>query len=267
MFLLTFPNIELIFFSIFYNYINLIFALASSPQTFAQQQQRQQQHNLYQQQQQSNNNRMYPTNSSSSMQMSNGVAGGYHNSNNMSMGNQVLQHHQTQQQHHNMPGMSSPHDSDAAMANAAAQLEQVTCCFSPLYAIIYRYLYEIINNCNIFFFQQIRGLSSSSSSSSSDSSDSDCGSDSDDSSDEEDDAGSHHPQHQQQQQQTQHQMHQLPNLMSALPPMSTAAQYNRNTPSSGYASNNSHTNNNGAFTSDLLQNDLQLSSNSSDEDD
>lgn len=168
--------------------------------------------------------------------MSNGVAGGYHNSNNMSMGNQVLQHHQTQQQHHNMPGMSSPHDSDAAMANAAAQLEQ-----------------------------QIRGLSSSSSSSSSDSSDSDCGSDSDDSSDEEDDAGSHHPQHQQQQ--TQHQMHQLPNLMSALPPMSTAAQYNRNTPSSGYASNNSHTNNNGAFTSDLLQNDLQLSSNSSDEDD
>ncbi|XP_011200936.2 ell-associated factor Eaf [Bactrocera dorsalis] len=212
---------------------NRIEQRTSSPQTFAQQQQqqqRQQQHNLYQQpQQQSNNNRMYPTNSSSSMQMSNGVTGGYHNSNNMSMGNQMLHHHQTQQQH-NMPGMSSPHDSDAAMASAAAQLEQ-----------------------------QIRGLSSSSSSSSSDSSGSDCASDSDDSSDEED---------QQQQQQAQHQMHQLPNLMSALPPMSTTApQYNRNTPSSGYASNNSHTNNNGAFTSDLLQNDLQLSSNSSDEDD
>lgn len=70
---------------------------------------------------------MYPTNSSSSMYTSNGGAGGYPNSNNMSMGNQVLQQNQTQQQHQNMPGMSSPHDSDAAMASAAAQLEQVSC--------------------------------------------------------------------------------------------------------------------------------------------
>lgn len=142
-----------------------------------------------------------------------------------------------------------------------------------IFAIIYIHASEIniIIIAICFFFQQIRGLSSSSSSSSSDSSGSDCGSDSDDSSDEEDGAGSQHPQHQHQQQQqhVQHQMHQLPNLMSALPPMTaTAPQYNRNTPSSGYASNNSHTNNNnGAFTSDLLQNDLQLSSNSSDEDD
>lgn len=137
--------------------------------------------------------------------------------------------------------------------------------------------------------QQIGGaLSASSSSSESDSSDSDSGSDSDDST--EDDRPSqqqqqhqhkaaqmHHqqqqqPQHHLQQQQQQQHFNQLPNLgLGSISPSygnNHHQQQSRHHPhqqqqkqqSGIYASN-------GGFPNDLLQNDLQLSSNSSDEDD
>ncbi|EDW09992.2 ell-associated factor Eaf [Drosophila mojavensis] len=138
--------------------------------------------------------------------------------------------------------------------------------------------------------QQIGGeLSASSSSSESESSDSDSGSDSDDST--EDDRSTHQQQqppgqlsqhHHHHMQQQQH-MHQLPNLgLGSISPTYNSHQHHQQQQqqhqqqqqqqshhhhhqqqqqqSSIYASN-------GGFPNDLLQNDLQLSSNSSDDDD
>ncbi|KAH8331354.1 hypothetical protein KR074_001597 [Drosophila pseudoananassae] len=136
--------------------------------------------------------------------------------------------------------------------------------------------------------QQIGGaLSASSSSSESDSSDSDSGSDSDDSTEDDRPSQQQQPQHQQkaaqmhqqqqhhQQQQQQQHFNQLPNLgLGSISPSygnNHHQQQSRHHPhqqqqqqqkqqSGIYASN-------GGFPNDLLQNDLQLSSNSSDEDD
>ncbi|XP_017032541.1 ell-associated factor Eaf [Drosophila kikkawai] len=169
------------------------------------------------------------------------------------------QHHQQQQQRASAlgHGNSMPMDFDAArehdltsqtVAQAAAALEQ-----------------------------QIGGaLSASSSSSESDSSDSESGSDSDDSTDDD----RQQPQQQQQAMQMQQQQHlnQLPNLgLGSISPTYSNSHQQQQQPShhprqqqqqqqqqkqqSGiYASN-------GGFPNDLLQNDLQLSSNSSEDED
>ncbi|XP_017049676.1 ell-associated factor Eaf [Drosophila ficusphila] len=127
--------------------------------------------------------------------------------------------------------------------------------------------------------QQIGGaLSASSSSSDSDSSDSDSGSDSDDSTEDDRPMQEQHQHHQQQQQtaaqvfQTQQHLNQLPNLgLGSISPaygnnhypqqqMHHNQQQQQKQQSGIYASN-------GGFPNDLLQNDLQLSSNSSDDDD
>nr|B5E1I4.2 RecName: Full=Ell-associated factor Eaf [Drosophila pseudoobscura pseudoobscura] len=143
--------------------------------------------------------------------------------------------------------------------------------------------------------QQIGGaLSASSSSSESDSSDSDSGSDSDDST--EDDRSMKEQQEQQQQQQLQHQQLQLQHQQIQQPAphhqrhqQQQSQQHMNQLPNLGLGSispsyNNHHNHqqpqpqpqqqqmsgvyaSNGGFPNDLLQNDLQLSSNSSDDDD
>ncbi|XP_030563440.1 ell-associated factor Eaf [Drosophila novamexicana] len=140
--------------------------------------------------------------------------------------------------------------------------------------------------------QQIGGeLSASSSSSESDSSDSDSGSDSDDST--EDDRPNHHPnqqlppaqqtQHHHMQHQQQQHMHQLPNLElgSVSPAYNSHHHHQQQQQSLQQSHHHQHQQqqqqqqhqqsgiyaSNGGFPNDLLQNDLQLSSNSSDDDD
>ncbi|XP_023167261.2 ell-associated factor Eaf [Drosophila hydei] len=160
----------------------------------------------------------------------------------------------------------SHHEQSASMAQAAAALEQ-----------------------------QIGGeLSASSSSSESESSDSDSGSDSDDST--EDDRPTHQEQqppgqlshhHHMQQQQQQHQhhhqqqqqqhMHQLPNLgLGSISPTYNSHHHHQQQQQQQQQQQSHHHHHqqqsgiyasNGGFPNDLLQNDLQLSSNSSDDDD
>ncbi|EDW89171.1 ell-associated factor Eaf [Drosophila yakuba] len=125
--------------------------------------------------------------------------------------------------------------------------------------------------------QQIGGaLSASSSSSESDSSDSDSGSDSDDSTEDDRPMEGQQPvyqnQNHQQQQMAQQHLNQLPNLgLGSISPaygsnhqqqqqQMVPHQQQQKQQSGIYASN-------GGFPNDLLQNDLQLSSNSSDDDD
>ena len=115
-----------------------------------------------------------------------------------------------------------------------------------------------------FNLQEIGVLSSSSSSSESDSSGSDSGSDSDDSTDDEQPTSAAAATLQQNLM-----MNQLPNLGMA--PVATSpadSMYNSQSSQPHHLSNNSlnQFGSNGAFHDDLLHNDLQLSSNSSDDD-
>ncbi|KAH8237145.1 hypothetical protein KR038_005339 [Drosophila bunnanda] len=232
---------------------------------------------------------------------------GYNNSNNQYAQHQQQQHQQQHmqqqpqrhspqqhQQHHQQQqrapafghGNSMPMDFDSArehdmtsqsVAQAAAALEQVG--FTT-------HSHRGYAKLGIWFLQQIGGaLSASSSSSESDSSDSDSGSDSDDSTDDDRPMDSQQQQQQQQamqhhQQQSQQHLNQLPNLgLGSISPSYSNSHQQQQQPShhhrqqqqqqqqqqqkqqSGiYASN-------GGFPNDLLQNDLQLSSNSSEDDD
>ncbi|KAH8372843.1 hypothetical protein KR009_006280 [Drosophila setifemur] len=121
--------------------------------------------------------------------------------------------------------------------------------------------------------QQIGGaLSASSSSSETDSSDSDSGSDSDDST--EDDRSMQQEQQQiTQMQQQQQYLNQLPNLGLGSTSPSYETNHNQQQPSRHHQQQHQQNQqsgiyaSNGGFPNDLLQNDLQLSSNSSDDDD
>ncbi|KAH8389905.1 hypothetical protein KR200_003812 [Drosophila serrata] len=202
---------------------------------------------------------------------------------------QQLQHHQQQQRAPAFGhGNSMPMDFDSArehdmtsqsVAQAAAALEQVG---------FMTHSNRGYAKLGIWFLQQIGGaLSASSSSSESDSSDSDSGSDSDDSTDDDRPMESQQQQqqgmqHHQPQQQSQQHLNQLPNLgLGSISPSYSNShqqqqqlshhhrqqmqqqqqqQQQQKQQSGIYASN-------GGFPNDLLQNDLQLSSNSSEDED
>ncbi|EDV59697.2 ell-associated factor Eaf [Drosophila erecta] len=133
--------------------------------------------------------------------------------------------------------------------------------------------------------QQIGGaLSASSSSSESDSSDSDSGSDSDDSTEDDRPTQGQQQDHQQQQQQQVYQNHNHQQQQIAQQHLNQLPNLGLGSISPAYGSNHQHQQqmaphqqqqkqqsgiyaSNGGFPNDLLQNDLQLSSNSSDDDD
>ncbi|XP_020815145.1 ell-associated factor Eaf [Drosophila serrata] len=213
---------------------------------------------------------------------------GYNNSNNQYAQNQQQQPHQQQhmQQQRHSPQQQLQHHQQQQRAPAFGHGNSMPMDFDS--AREHDMTSQSVAQAAAALEQQIGGaLSASSSSSESDSSDSDSGSDSDDSTDDDRPMESQQQQqqgmqHHQPQQQSQQHLNQLPNLgLGSISPSYSNShqqqqqlshhhrqqmqqqqqqQQQQKQQSGIYASN-------GGFPNDLLQNDLQLSSNSSEDED